>query len=109
MIESTAAGAEYDLRAEAYARHRRVHAGVVENLIETGQIGPATRVLDVGCGTGNYAAALHERCACRISGVDPSSAMLLEAQEAAPWEAILAGSAESLPFSDAAFDVVLST
>lgn len=100
---------EYDARAEAYARHRRVHPDVVAELIATGSMGPATRVLDVGCGTGNYAAELSERCGCRVSGVDPSAGMLAKAREAAPWEALLVGDAESLPFDDAGFDVVIST
>ncbi len=107
--ESSFVGGEYDTRAEAYARHRRVHPGVVDDLITTATIGPDTRVLDVGCGTGNYAAELSVRCGCRVSGIDPSEGMLAIARGAAPWEAIQLGNAESLPFPDAAFDLVIST
>src|SRR3954465_7812524 len=107
--ESPLVRGEYDTRAGGDARHRRVHPGVVDDLIATASIGPATRLLDVGCGTGNYAAELSERCGCRVSGVDPSAAMLENASGAAPWEALFVGAAESLPFPDAAFDVVIST
>jgi SAM-dependent methyltransferase len=109
MTEPRSIQSEYDARADAYARHRRVHPGVIDNLIATAQLNAGTRVLDVGCGTGNYAAALSERCGCRVSGVDPSAGMLALARGAAPWQALRPGSAESLPFRDACFDVVIST
>src|SRR3954466_4228186 len=109
MTQPIAVPGEYDSRAEAYARHRRGHPHAVNEIIATASIGPATRLLDVGCGTGNYAAELSERCGCRVSGVDPSAAMLENASEATPWEALFVGAAESLPFPDATFDVVIST
>jgi ubiquinone/menaquinone biosynthesis C-methylase UbiE len=100
---------EFDDRVEEYARHRRVHPDVLQQLLASGSFGPETRVLDVGCGTGNYAAALTEATSCRISGVDPSRRMLDRAHDAAPWESLAQSSAESLPFGDNAFDVVIST
>ena len=83
---------------EEYRRHRRVHPEVLHQLLGSGLFGPETRVLDVGCGTGNYAAALTEATNCRVSGVDPSQRMLDWARNAAPWESLAQGSAESLPF-----------
>jgi ubiquinone/menaquinone biosynthesis C-methylase UbiE len=66
-------------------------------------------VLDVGCGTGNYAASLTESTGCLVSGVDPSQRMLDRARGAARWESLAQGSAENLPFGDDSFDVVMST
>src|SRR3954447_15353016 len=106
LTPSAASESAYDKRAAAYARHRRVHPGVVDELIANAPLAIGTSVLDVGCGTGNYAAELSERCGCRVSGVDPSSGMLAIAGGAAPWEALSPGSAELLPFRDACFDVV---
>ena len=106
---SLSANLDFDTRTAEYARHRKVHPGVVEELVASGLFGPESRVLDVGCGTGNYAAALTAATNCRISGIDPSTRMLDVARDAAPWESLSQGSAESLPFADDTFDVVMTT
>jgi ubiquinone/menaquinone biosynthesis C-methylase UbiE len=100
---------DFDSRAAEYARHRKVHPGVLDELVSSGLFAPETRVLDIGCGTGNYAAALTQTSRCRVSGVDPSPRMLDWARDAAPWESLAQGSAERLPFGDDSFDVVMST
>lgn len=100
---------DFDQRAAEYARHRKIHPGVVNELLASGLFAPETRVLDVGCGTGNYAAVLTEAKSCRVSGIDPSRRMLESASDAAQWESLVRGSAESLPFDDDSFDVVIST
>jgi ubiquinone/menaquinone biosynthesis C-methylase UbiE len=109
MTGSLTPNLNFDHRASEYARHRKVHAGVVDELVESGLFTPATRLLDVGCGTGNYAEALTKATGCRVSGVDPSQGMLDRARDAAPWESLKQGSAESLPFPSDLFDVVMST
>jgi ubiquinone/menaquinone biosynthesis C-methylase UbiE len=109
MTGSRAPNLDFDQRASEYARHRTIHPGVVNELVESGLFTPKTRVLDVGCGTGNYAAALAEATGCRVSGVDPSRRMLDRARDAATWESLVQGSAESLSFGDDVFDVVIST
>lgn len=100
---------DYDNRVEGYAAHRHVNPAVLRVLLASGLLGPDTCALDVGCGTGNYAAALTAATGCRISGIDPSARMLDRAREAAPWAALVQGSAESLPFPDESFDIVMST
>ena len=100
---------DFDGRVEEYGRHRRIHPEVLRQLLESGLFGPATRVFDVGCGTGNYAAALTESTRCLVSGIDPSQRMLDSARASARWESLAQGNAESLPFRDDSFDVVMST
>ena len=109
MTRTLAPNLDYDRRAAEYARHRKVHPGVVEELIAAGRLNAGTRVLDVGCGTGNYAAVLTERVGCRMFGVEPSAQMRERARTAAPWESLVAGAAEALPFPDASFDLVFTT
>jgi ubiquinone/menaquinone biosynthesis C-methylase UbiE len=99
----------FDSRASAYALHRKTHPGVLDELVGSALFTSGTRVLDVGCGTGNYAAALTAATGSRVSGVDPSPRMLDRARDAAPWEFLEIGSAESLPFPDDSYDVVMST
>ena len=64
------------------------------------------RVLDAGCGTGRFTAAL-ERRAARLAGVDLDPAMLTVAARRvrAP---LLAADAGALPFRDEAFDVTIA-
>jgi ubiquinone/menaquinone biosynthesis C-methylase UbiE len=82
---------------------------VVEELIAGGRLNARSRVLDVGCGTGNYAAALSERVGCRVSGVEPSAQMRARARNAVSWETLAEGRGEDIPFPDASFDLVFST
>ena len=70
----------YQAIAPEYVRHRRVHPEVLRSLISMGEVGRESPVLDVGCGTGNYLLALSELVGCDCWGIDPSEAMLAEAQ-----------------------------
>jgi SAM-dependent methyltransferase len=60
------------------------------------------RVLEVGSGTGRFAAALAERA--RVWAVDPSPEMLAVAGERAPDVRFKQASAEALPFKDGWFE-----
>jgi ubiquinone/menaquinone biosynthesis C-methylase UbiE len=103
-----AAKLDYDRFASAYGPNRRTHPGVLAALVTTGQLGAASRVLEVGCGTGNYVAALADEVGCAVAGLDPSPAMLRQAAERAPWIPLHEGRAETLPFADGAFDLIFS-
>jgi ubiquinone/menaquinone biosynthesis C-methylase UbiE len=63
------------------------------------------RVLDVGCGTGRFSAALAERAIARVWGVDPAPEMLTQARARAGGRVgFKQGRAERLPFRDGWFD-----
>jgi SAM-dependent methyltransferase len=62
------------------------------------------RVLEVGCGTGLFAAALSDRAAAKVWAVDASPEMLAVARAQAPRVAFRQASAEQLPFKPAAFE-----
>jgi SAM-dependent methyltransferase len=99
---------DYNTLATDYARHRRVHAGVVEELLTVGAVTAAARVLEVGCGTGNYIVALESLTGCAGWGIDPSSQMLAQARprsERIGWQL---GRAERLDFAPASFDMIFS-
>lgn len=100
---------DYEQAAAPYARHRGVHPGVLAELIAGANVTASAHVLDVGCGTGNYARALQQVTGCKVSGIEPSDAMRANAMDAANWDAIVPGSAEHLTFPEASFDLVMST
>jgi SAM-dependent methyltransferase len=74
-------------------------------LLDVVDIRPGMAFLDVATGPGWLAAAAAERGA-RVIGVDVAENMLAEARHRYPKLAFQAGSAEALPFADAAFDTV---
>lgn len=66
---------------------------------------PNGSLLDVGCGTGSYAAALDER-GWDVTGVDVSEDMLRRAAEKGV--RTVQADASTLPFEDASFDAAVS-
>jgi demethylmenaquinone methyltransferase/2-methoxy-6-polyprenyl-1,4-benzoquinol methylase len=76
---------------------------------------PAGRCLDLGCGTGDLTDALLADPAARVTGFDLTRAMLQGARarlrRAGGGERarLVQGDAEQLPFSDRAFDTVVSS
>jgi ubiquinone/menaquinone biosynthesis C-methylase UbiE len=62
------------------------------------------RVLDLGCGTGRFAAALAERHGCTVIGVDPSEGMLAVARTRSAQVTWLEGRAEAIPLADDAVE-----
>lgn len=86
-----------------------------ERLLGLARIGPGESVLDIGCGTGTLAIAAKRRVGTSavVHGIDASPEMIARARR----KATRAGTpvafeialAQSLPFPDGQFDVVLST
>ena len=69
------------------------------------------RILDVGCGTGNFSLKLASQ-KCLVTGVDRSEDMLTVARRRADEEGrsieFLLGDGEALPFDDGSFDGVIT-
>jgi SAM-dependent methyltransferase len=99
---------DYNAVAAEYARHRDVHPGVFGALIAEGGLTARSRVLEVGCGTANYLAALQRALGCDCSGIDPSEQMLEKARARGVQARLAVGRAEQLGFDDAAFDFIFS-
>jgi ubiquinone/menaquinone biosynthesis C-methylase UbiE len=66
----------YDAIAADYAKHRNIHGQLLGRLAEFCSTKPSPRVLEVGCGTGNYITALAAITPAPCSGVEPSGKML---------------------------------
>jgi len=66
-------------------------------------VGQGASVLDIGCGTGHFSAALDE-AGFRVTGVDPELAMLAIASQRLP---VACADGLHLPFEDGAFDAAV--
>lgn len=99
---------DYDRVAIEYAHYRQVHPRVLESLLRTGEVDACSRVLEVGCGTGNYVAAVSAATGCMCWGIDPSPGMLTLAQEWLEPVDLRLGQAEQLDFPPGFLDLVFS-
>jgi ubiquinone/menaquinone biosynthesis C-methylase UbiE len=96
--------------AENYDRFvGRYSPQLARAMCEAAGVRPGQRALDVGCGTGALTAALADALGAEnVTAVDPTEPFVEAAQAKVPGARIVVGSAESLPFADAEFDVTLS-
>jgi len=86
---------------------------VLDAVVKAARLGPGTKVLDIGVGTGNLAL----RCVAlgaRVVGLDPSQGMLAKAREKVePTMSLQLIRADqpflSIPFPDETFDAVVSS
>ena len=96
--------------------HAAGYLQMVRTLIEEADLRPGEAILEVGCGTGVLDRWLARRTAGanRITGIDINPYLLREAGALARQEGVQDtiefrdGNAESLPFTDNSFDVVMS-
>lgn len=100
--------------AENYQRYfvPSIGAPIAADLIRTADLKPGERVLDVACGTGVVTRLAAERVGSggMVTGLDVNPGMLAVARSKTPSELAIGwheASAESMPFEDNAFDVVL--
>ena len=99
---------DYDKIASEYARHRQVHPEVLRILGATSGVGCGSKVLEVGCGTGNYVLALRRAAGVDGWAIDPSEGMLARARERSGEIHFRVGRAEALEFPPNYFDLVFS-
>jgi SAM-dependent methyltransferase len=74
-------------------------------LIAEAGVGAGTRVLDVGCGSGEFLAQLAAVGAVPV-GIDPARGMVAEAARRVPGVEVRLGEVGDLPWSSVSFDVV---
>lgn len=70
-------------------------------------LGGRTRILDVGCGTGEFTRVLAEASEARVVGVDADTDLLSVASDRDSDIETVAGDATRLPFAAGSFDLVV--
>jgi SAM-dependent methyltransferase len=100
----------FDVAADAYDRFMgRYSSLLAPQMADLAGVAAGHRAVDVGCGPGALTAELVRRLgADRVAAVDPSSTFVEAAKQRHPGVDVRQASAESLPFTDDAFDVALA-
>ena len=78
-----------------------------EEVFDAVNVGPDTRLLDVGCGAGLALVLAHKRGAT-VTGLDASEGLIAVARERLSDADLRVGDLEELPFADHAFTTVTS-
>lgn len=105
---SAAAEDDWAETAEAWSTHwARTAEPVGRRIADATAIGPGTRVLDIGCGSGELLRDLAARGA-EVAGIDPSAAMRRRARTLLPGADIRDGDFERLGQGTGSFDVVIA-
>ena len=99
---------DYDKIASEYAHNRKLHPKVLVKLISSSKININDRVLEVGCGTGNYIISIKNSVNCSCLGIDPSTKMLSKAEERSDSIHFELGNAESLGLQNDFLNLVFS-
>ncbi|WP_082252772.1 class I SAM-dependent methyltransferase [Bacillus sp. FJAT-27251] len=85
---------------------------LTKELFKAEKITPGTRILDVGCGTGQTAAYLAAQYGAIVTGIDINPVMVEKAKARMARSQlpvkIIQGSIEECPLKDEAFDLILS-
>ncbi|MCX4448803.1 class I SAM-dependent methyltransferase [Streptomyces sp. NPDC087866] len=98
----------WDGQADAYARTAaRLCIRTVPALLDAAGVGAGTRLLDVGCGTGNVSSAALARGAA-VRAVDAEPGMVAATRRAAPGAEARTGTLPQLPYADGEFDAVVA-
>ncbi len=96
---------DYDLLARDYAQNRGADPSVLKKIIEVCKTG--FKVLEIGCGTGNYIRKIRDFTGSDCYGVDPSEGMLFHVSDKQDIH-FSQEAAEYLSFSNDHFDLVYS-
>ena len=78
-----------------------------EAMLNAAQVGPGTRLLDVGCGGGG-ASVLAAARGAHVTGLDVAEGLIAFARERSPNCEFHVGDMAALPFADGSFDVVFA-
>lgn len=100
---------DYNKISKKYDDVRSVDLKLINLFSEEVQINEKTKILDFGCGTGNYANKLQRVTGAKIFGVEPSDGMRDKAKEKNSNIDFYKGNHEKIPFENSFFDFIYMT
>ncbi|MFX0045889.1 MAG: class I SAM-dependent methyltransferase [Candidatus Hermodarchaeota archaeon] len=100
---------DYDSVSRTYDQVRAGEPEMIFHLLEEFVPQSDSKVLDIGCGTGNNTLLFQKAVDAEVFGLDPSLGMLREALSKAPEIAFVQGAAEAIPFPAGHFDMLFMT
>ena len=99
---------DYETIADVYDTVRSPEQELIDVILKGTVIDPTTRILDFGCGTGNYTNLLQRTTRASIYGVEPAQAMRIRAKEKNKLTTIEEGDHTHIPFADNYFDMIFT-
>jgi ubiquinone/menaquinone biosynthesis C-methylase UbiE len=103
---------DYNQISKTYDDVRKADIELIQRFMEEFPPSGELRLLDIGCGTGNYTDLLQKMTQAQgyqVYGVEPSDGMLGKARRKNPEVNFQQGSAGNIPFGDDFFDFVYMT
>ena len=99
----------YNEISQVYDEVRAADVELINSFLSEVDITPATKILDIGCGTGNYTTLLQQVTHGEVYGIEPAEGMLSKARQKSSGVFFTPGQAEQIPFADTYFDFVYMT
>ena len=99
----------YNEISKVYDDVRTSDLVLIQRMIQEIPSNSGVRILDLGCGTGNYTDLLQKLTQAHIYGVEPSAGMLEKARHKNPHITFKTGQANTIPFKDNFFNFVYMT
>jgi SAM-dependent methyltransferase len=99
----------YNEISQVYDDVRQADVELINNFLQEIEINTSTKILDIGCGTGNNTDLLQKVTQSNVYGIDPSVGMLSKAWRKNNNIVFKLGNAEYVPFEDECFDFVYMT
>ena len=99
----------YNEISKIYDDVRISDLALIQRLIQALPSRPDLRVLDIGCGTGNYTDLFQKLTQIEVYGVEPSAGMLEKARHKNNHITFKIGQADNIPFDNDFFDFVYMT
>ena len=93
--------------ASRYDSFRQWGDTVASKVVKVGEISRGTRVLDIGCGTGNLISAVKNISGCNAYGIDLSLEMLDVAKKKIANGIFVKGNVGAIPFANCSFNCVI--